>query len=158
MYSHQRDIMLFCLGVFENDYQLEATFIWQRSQQSFQKNHSHTWAKEVYKNQNRERERILRNMQTLTQPTAHRTSLPFHLPGDTARCQSSLAPLGPITSIGQQPASSSHLPIDSLSMSPHGRPPSQSKGWGSKGATYQVDYQEVLLWLIRTECARNEGH
>lgn len=85
------------------------------------------------------------------------TSLPFHLCGVSARCQSSFIPLGPITSIGQQPACPSHLPVDSLSVFPHRRPASQSKGRESKGATYQVDYQEVLLWLIRTECAHNEG-
>lgn len=48
-------------------------------------------------------------------------------------------------------------PPDSLSVSPRCCPASQSKGRESKGATYQVDYQEVLLWLIRTECARKEG-
>lgn len=74
----------------------------------------------------------------------------------TACCQSIFVPMGPITSIGHGPACPSHLPLDSLSVSPHHHPASQSKGRESKGATYQVDYQEVLLWLIRTECAHDE--
>lgn len=65
-------------------------------------------------------------------------------------------PVGPVTSIGHQPAFPSHLPLDNLSVFPNHRPVSQSKGRGSKGATYQVDYQEVLLWLITTECAHND--
>lgn len=93
----------------------------------------------------------------LSQTEAQSLSLLFHLCGISASCQSSFVPLGPITSIGQQPACPSHLPLDSLSVSPDRRPASQSKGRESKGATYQVDYQEVLLWLITTKCAHNEG-
>lgn len=54
-----------------------------------------------------------------------------------------------------QPATPTSL--DSLLVSPHQCPVSQSKGRESKGATYQVDYQGVLLWLIKMECAHNEG-
>lgn len=71
--------------------------------------------------------------------------------------QTCFIPLGHITSIDQQPTCPSHLSLDSLLVSPHQCPVSQSKGSESKGATYQVDYQGVLLWLIKMECAHNEG-
>lgn len=71
--------------------------------------------------------------------------------------QTCFIPLGHITSIDQQPTCPSHLSLDSLLVSPHQCPVSQSKGRESKGATYQVDYQGVLLWLIKMECAHNEG-
>lgn len=66
-------------------------------------------------------------------------------------------PLGHITSIDQQPTCPSHLSLDSLLVSTCQCPVSQSRGRESKGATYQVDYQGVLLWLIKMECAHNEG-
>lgn len=90
------------------------------------------------------------------QSGAQSASFPFHLYGIGGHNQLPSVPLGPINTIGQQPACPSLFPPDSLWVHPYRRPAGQYEAGESKGATYQVDYQGVPLWLITTECAHNE--